>query len=79
MRSLLAIASIHEFPSISIEFLPAFTKADLDMDILMEIHLVMGVNGNRGEWFLLINNLKSGTFAYTRGSLRIQIKTQSHN
>ena len=43
--SLLAIASIHEFPSRSIDFVLAFPQAVLDMDILMEIPLGMEVYG----------------------------------
>ena len=46
VRSLLAIESIHEFPSISNDFLIAFNQADLDMYVFMEITLGMGVNGN---------------------------------
>ena len=35
VSSLLAIASIHELPSRSIEFLLAFTQADIDVGVLM--------------------------------------------
>ena len=36
-------------------FVPAFTQADLDGDVFMELHLVMVVGGNRGEWVLKSN------------------------
>ena len=52
VRLLLAIASIHEFPSISIYFVLAFLHADLDGYILMDFPLGIVVDGNRGEWFL---------------------------
>ena len=52
MRSLLAIASINELPSISIDFVLAFTQDNLDVDVFVELNLGMGVDGNRVEWFL---------------------------
>ena len=55
MRSLLAIASINELPSISIDFVLAFTQDNLDVDVFVELNLGMGVDGNRVEWFLNIN------------------------
>ena len=55
MRSLLAIASIHEFPIISIDLLIYFTQYDLDVDFFMDIHLVMGIDVNIGEWVLKLN------------------------
>ena len=56
VRSLLAIASIHEFPSRSIDFVLAFPQADLDVDIFIEIPLAMVVDINRGEWVLKLKN-----------------------
>ena len=44
VRSLLAIASIHEFPSRSNDFLLAFTQSNHDADVFMEIHLGMVVD-----------------------------------
>ena len=35
MRLLLAIKSIHEFSSISIDFLPAFTQSGLNVDFFV--------------------------------------------
>ena len=55
LRYLLAISSIHEFPSISIDFVPAFSQADLDVDVFMNIPLRIGVEGNRGGWLLKLN------------------------
>ena len=46
-RSLLDMESIHEFTSISIDCLSAFTQADLDADVFMDIVLGMGVGENR--------------------------------
>ena len=48
VRSILAIASIHELTSTSIEFVMAFTQADLNVDVFFNITLVMGVDGNIG-------------------------------
>ena len=39
VRSLLAIPSIHELTSKSIDFVLAFTQSELDMDIFMDIPL----------------------------------------
>ena len=55
VRLLLAIASIHEFPSISIEFVLAFNQADLDVDVFMYLPLGMGVDGKRVKWVLKLN------------------------
>ena len=52
MRSLLAIESIHELASISTDFVLASPQADLDLDVLMDRPLGMGVDGNRGKWVL---------------------------
>ena len=56
VRSILAIASIHELPSISIDFLLDFGKAYIDMDVFMEISLGIGVGGNRGESLIKLKN-----------------------
>ena len=55
VRSLLAITIIYEFPSRKFDFILAFTLSELDVDVFMEIHLGMGVDGNIGEWFLKLN------------------------
>ena len=55
MSLLIAIASIHEFPSISIDFVLAFPQSDLDVDVFMDLPLVMLVDGNRREWVLKLN------------------------
>ena len=47
-RSLFALESIHEFPSISIEFVFYFPKLDLDVDIFMELLLGNKNDVNRG-------------------------------
>ena len=52
LRSLIAIAGIYEFPSISIDFVLAFIQADLDLDLFVEQPLEMVVDKNRGEWVL---------------------------
>ena len=46
---------MHEFPMRSIEFVLAFYQDYLDLRGLMELPLGMGVDGNRGEWFLKLN------------------------
>ena len=48
VRSILAIASIHELKITSIDFVMAFTQADLDVDVFVDITLVMGLDGNIG-------------------------------
>ena len=48
VSSLLAIASIHEFPSRSIDFVISFHQAGLDVDVFMDIPLLMVVDRNRG-------------------------------
>ena len=50
LRSLSPISSIHEFPSISIEFVLAFPQSDLDVDVFMGLLLLMLVDENRVEW-----------------------------
>ena len=55
VRSLLAIASIHEFPSRSIVFVLDFPQDDFDLDVFMELPLGMEVNKNRGDWVLKLN------------------------
>ena len=55
MRSLLAIASIHEFLSISIDFVLASPQADLDVYIFVELLLVMIFDENRAECVLKLN------------------------
>ena len=53
--SLLALSSLQELPSRSIDFVLAFTQAELDVDVFMYIPLGMGVDGSRGEWVLKSN------------------------
>ena len=55
VRSLLAIASIHELPSRLIEFFIAFTQNDLDVDFFVDIPLIMRVYLNRVKWVLNTN------------------------
>ena len=55
MRSLLVIASIYEFPSISINFVLAFPQDDLDLYVFIKINLGMGADGNRVEGVLKLN------------------------
>ena len=55
VSSLLAIASIHELPIRSIDFVLAFTQYDLDVDILMDLPLVMAVDRNRVKWVIKLN------------------------
>ena len=52
VRSLLAIPSTHEFPSRSIDFVISFTQSDIYMDVLMDLSLLMVVDGNRVEWVI---------------------------
>ena len=52
MRSLLAITSIHEFPSISIDFVLNFTQAYLDVDVFKELLLGMGFDVKILKWLL---------------------------
>ena len=47
VRSLLDIASIHEFPSRSIDFILAFPPDDLDLDVFIDQPLEIIVDGNR--------------------------------
>ena len=47
VRSILAIESIHESPSKSIDFVIAFTQADIDVGVFIDIPLGMVVYGNR--------------------------------
>ena len=53
--SLLDIECIHEFPIRSIDFVLDFNQYDLDVDVLVEIYLVMGVDENIREWVLQLN------------------------
>ena len=46
---LLDISSIHELPSISINFVLAFPQAELDVDVLVDISLVTEVDRNIEE------------------------------
>ena len=55
MRSLLSITIIHEFPNISIDFVLCLTKSYLDVDVFMELHLGVVVDGNRVEWVTNLN------------------------
>ena len=55
VKSLLSIASIHELPSVSIDFVSDFPQYDLDVDVFKEILLGMIVYGNMVEWFLKLN------------------------
>ena len=52
VKSILAIANIHALPRGSIDFVLAFTQSDLDMYVLMELPLGMGMYRNIGELFL---------------------------
>ena len=47
VKFLLAIASIHKFPSRSIDFVGAFLHSNLAVDVFMNLTLVVGVDGNR--------------------------------
>ena len=60
LRSLLTIASINSFTSISIYFVLAFPQSDLDVDVFMYLTLGMGVDGNILEWVLKLNKLLYG-------------------
>ena len=55
VSSLLDIASIHEFPIISIDFVIFFTQNDLDVNFFMGLPLLMGVDVKIVEWFLDLN------------------------
>ena len=57
VRSLLAIANIHEFPSRSYEFVLDFPQAELGVDVFIELLLGNVIDGNRGEWVLSLNKL----------------------
>ena len=48
VSSLLYIASIHECPSRSIEFLLTFPQSDPDLYVFVDVTLGMGVNENIG-------------------------------
>ena len=52
VRLLLAIASIHALPSISIVFVLAFPQDNLDVYVFMGVLLGMGFYGTRVELFL---------------------------
>ena len=55
VKTLLYIASINKLSSRSTDFVLAFNQYDLDLDVFMDISFGMGVDGNRGEWFLKLN------------------------
>ena len=55
VRSLLAIASIHELSSRLIDFLLDFLQDDLDVDIFIELYFGMLVDQNRVELVLNVN------------------------
>ena len=55
VRSPLAIASIHEFPSMTIDFVLAFPKYYLGMDVFIYITLGIVVDLNRGEFVIKLN------------------------
>ena len=55
VSSLLPTKNIHEFPSISIDFVLAFPQADLDVDTFMDLPLGMGVDVNRGKRVIKLN------------------------
>ena len=55
VRKILYIASIHALSGRLMEFVLAFSLYDLDVDFLMEIHLVMGVDVNRVQLVLKLN------------------------
>ena len=55
VRSILAIANIHEFSTRSIDFILSFTQVYIDADVFVELPVVMGFDGNRGEWVLKLN------------------------
>ena len=44
VRSLLAIASIHELKNRPIYFVISFTQSDIDVDVFMYLLIVMGVH-----------------------------------
>ena len=48
MRSLLDIEILLELTRRSIDFVISFTQEDLDVDLLMEMHLGIGVDENIG-------------------------------
>ena len=48
VRSILAIASIHNLPIISLDSALDFTQADIDVDFSMDLPLGMLFYGNRG-------------------------------
>ena len=47
VRSVLAVAIIHEYPSRSIDFVPDIPQDDIDVDVLIELLLGMVVVRNR--------------------------------
>ena len=61
MRSLLAIASIHELLIRIIYFIPDFPQSDLDMGIFVELYLGMVVDINIREWVLKLKKSLYGT------------------
>ena len=55
VRSILDTASIHEFTSKSIDFVLAFSEADIDVDVFMDIPLVIGFDRNIVDWVIKLN------------------------
>ena len=55
VRSISAIASIHEYLGRSIEFVISFPEADLDVGVFMGVPLGLVVYINRVEQFLNLN------------------------
>ena len=55
VRSLLAIASVHQFTIISMDCVLDFLQYDIDVDVFMKLTLEKGVDGNRGKYQLKSN------------------------
>eukprot|EP00957_Ditylum_brightwellii_P148690 11320339-Ditylum_brightwellii.AAC.1 len=56
VRTLLAIASIHNLPSKCIDFVSAYPQAKLDIDIFMELPIGIDLHkGNSKEYVLSLN------------------------
>ena len=55
VRSLLSIESLHQLSNISIDFVLAFPKYDLDVNFFMEIPLEVVIHGNRVKWVPKLN------------------------
>ena len=52
VSSLIAIASIDEFPRRSIDFVFAFPQYEIYLDVFVGLPLGVGVDGNRVEWVI---------------------------